>query len=255
MRRTIEDLIILGRAVPEPIKDGRTTVCLGGYSHSLGFVRIYPTKTDMSWKRWDIVRVEVEKDDRDTREESWKIVGSRTEWKSLSQKIEVVGRLSDHNKRRNLVANLSDGCVNDINNNRRSLGIIKPTVLEKYFQKNQQYGRLFQMALPVLGESTKVKRDFPYEPRIKYRCSDCSVERYHDQQVLEWGFYEWLRKHPEESNQVWQIALFNSQEHDIFFFVGNQFRYRSSFMVISILRIRKGPITYPLTPYIKLAKE
>ena len=72
----IDDLIILGRACPEPLKNGRVTVCLGGWSDKFGFVRLYPTRSDIRWKRWDIVRVDVERNPSDTRVESWKIAGS-----------------------------------------------------------------------------------------------------------------------------------------------------------------------------------
>lgn len=244
----IDDLIVLGRAVPEPIKDGRTTVCLGGYSHEIGFVRVYPTRTDMKWHRWDVVRVEVEKDARDTRAESWKIVGSRTEWDSLRSKIHVIGSIEDQSKRRNLVANLADDCVNVINDAKRSLGIVKPSGVKPYFAHNPLYGRLFQMVLPGLGESTKVKRDFHQEPRVKYECTDCKAKNGHDQQILEWGFYEWFRKNPDNIGQVWENAQFNSPNHDLYFFVGNQFRHRASFMVISVIRVEKGPIIPALFP-------
>jgi len=123
-RLVIDDLVILGRAVPEPIKNGRVTVCTGGYSPKLGLIRVYPTKPSTPIRRWDIVRVPVEKDPRDTRTESWKIQGSRSEWERLDEKVEVVGRLKSDD-RPNLVANLTDGCVNEINEARRSLGIVK----------------------------------------------------------------------------------------------------------------------------------
>jgi len=246
--RLINDLIVLGRACPEPIKDGRVTVCLGGYSQTLGFVRIYPTRTDMPWHNWDIVQVEVEKDERDTRTESWKVAGSRTEWESLSSKIRVVGKLP-RSGRRDLVANLKDDCVQCINEVHRSLGIVHPSILNHYFADNPLYGQIFQQVLPGLGESTKVKHDFPVEPRITYRCSACKVKDPHDQQVLEWGFYEWIRKNPDNIHQVWKNAQLDSPDHDIYFLVGNQFKYRTSFMVISILRVPVGPIQSPLMPY------
>lgn len=244
----IDDLIILGRACPEPLKDGRVTVCLGGYSYSLGFVRIYPTRTNMPWKRWDIVRVEVERDERDTRDESWKIVGSRTEWDNLADKIEIVGTVPKA-KRATLVRNLTDSCVQAINANKRSLGIVRPAVIKKYFAENSHYGQLFQLALPGFAETTSVKRDFEYEPRVQYRCEECLNKKPHDQQVLEWGFYEWVRKNPDNKEQVWENALFNSPKHDLYFFVGNQLKYKNSFLVISVLRIPKSStIQKPLTP-------
>jgi hypothetical protein len=241
----IDDLIILGRACPEQIKDGRITVCSGGYSHKLGFVRIYPTRTKMPWRQWDIVRVEVEKDLRDTRVESWKIAGSKSDWENLAEKVEVAGHLPQ-SEWMNLVTNLADGCIQEINDKKRSLGIIKPTVLERFFTHNPHYGVIFQPLLPTLSEKTAVKRDFEFEPRVKYKCQMCKSKKPHNQQILEWGFYEWLRKNPEKKEQVWKNALFDSPKHEIFFFVGNQFMHRRSFIVISVLRVPKGSIQLPL---------
>ena len=252
--RLIDDLIILGRACPEPIKNGRTTVCLGGYSPTVGFMRIYPTRTDMPICRWDIVRVEVEKDDRDTREESWKIAGSKTEWENLSAKVKVVNKFPEK-KRRDLIGNIVDGCVQDINSANRSLGIVKPNIQKRYFASNPLYGQVFQQFLPGFSEPTRVKRDFSVEPRVKYKCSDCKTKNPHDQQVLEWGFYMWIHKNPNNIEQVWKNALFDSSKHDIYFLVGNLFRHRTSFMIISILRLQTGPLQSFLFPFRKWMKE
>ena len=247
----LDDLVILGRACPEPLKDGRVTVCLGGWSDKLGFVRLYPTRPDMKWHRWDVVRVEVERNPRDTREESWKIAGSKDEWETLADKVEIVGRVDSPERRRNLIGNLTDPCVSVINNERRSLGIVKPQILKTYFQDNPHYGKMWQLGLPGLTEldGVEVKRDFPFEPRIRYRCPDCQAAAgYHDQQILEWGFYRWFVRHPEARDQVWENAQFGREDTDIYLFVGNQFAHRSSFIVISVLRVPAGPVRPPLFP-------
>src|SRR5688572_9893335 len=90
----IDDLVVLGRACPEPLKDGRITVCLGGYSFSKGFIRIYPTKVNMDINQWAIIKVEVERDERDTRNESWKIAGSKNDWDNLHRRVKRVGDLA-----------------------------------------------------------------------------------------------------------------------------------------------------------------
>jgi hypothetical protein len=251
----ITDLVILGRACPEPLKDGRVTVCLGGWSHTYGFVRIYPTRPDMKWRNWDIVKVEVERNERDTRAESWKIAGSKGEWDTLAQKVEKVGHLSSGDKRRNMVANLADECVNTINDANRSLGIVKPAeILDTYFAENPEYNQLFQIGLPGMTElgSVKVKRDFPYEPRVRYRCPSCRAKQgYHDQKVLEWGFYEWFRKNPDKKEQVWENAHFGRDDREIYLFVGNQAAHRTSFLIVSVLRVPVGSVPKLLFPLIK----
>jgi len=249
-QRVIDDLIILGRAVPETIRNGRTTICTAGYSPSLGFIRIYPTKHTSPLNRWNIVKVPVERDPRDTRMESWKIQGSKREWSRLNEKIEPVGKFNKKEDQLHLIANLTDCCVKDVNDEKRSLCIVKPAIKECYFCPEENYDPFIQKTLfgPPPPKSKKQYRKFP---KIKYNCSECKMEHYHDQTVLEWGFYEWFRKNPDKIEQVWDNALLDSPDHEIFFFVGNMLRYRNAFLIISILRLPKGPVSVPLIPFKK----
>ena len=206
-----------------------------------------------------MIKLTVERNDRDTRKESWKIVGSKGEGESLADKIEVVRQVESRDERRNIIGNLTDTCVNVINEAKRSLGIIKPAEIRRtYFKENSKYGQLMQMGLPGMTElgSVKVKSDFPDEPRITYRCPDClAVAQKHDQQVLEWGFYEWFRKNPGNEAQVWENAGFGKPNTDIYLLVGNQMAHRTSFMVISVLRVPSGAVNAPLFPYVKVTDE
>lgn len=210
----------------------------------------------MKWKRWDVVRLQAERNERDTRGESWKIVGSRDEWETLVDHVDIVGHVNSPSARRDMIGNLTDSCVESLNEQKRSLGIIKPSeILRTYFADNLLYGQLFQLGLPNMTEldSVLVKRDFPVEPRIRYRCSDCQAKQgYHDQQILEWVFFEWVRKNPDKKEQVWENARFGHEDTDIYLFVGNQLAHRKSFMTISILRVPKGAVATPLFPYKKI---
>ncbi|NJL95269.1 MAG: hypothetical protein HC915_16890 [Anaerolineae bacterium] len=222
----IPDLILLGRACPEPLADGRVTVCAAGWSAEYGFIRLYPTRPDTPMSVWDIIDVEVEKNPQDTRDESWKIAGSKGQWASLADKVEVVGRIEDRAKRRNILGSVASTCVKVVNGAKKSLGIIKPSQIHRtYFSENARYGKLYQLALSQFTDLDKyqVKRDFPEEPRVEYTCPDCqTAQQKHDQQILDWGFYEWFRKNPEEREQVWENAGFLSEKADLYFLVGNQ---------------------------------
>lgn len=235
----INDLIILGRAVPEFLKDGRVTVCLGGYSPTYGYVRIYPTSYKSPIKRWDIVSVEVGKDTRDTRKESYKIVGSNSDYDNLHKKIICLG--SFHKKNRPiLISELATNCVSEINKARNSLGLVKPKIYANYFRHNKKSDEPYNLVMPFIAESVSTKRDFEYEPRVEYKClPDCFASNLHKQQVLEWGFYRWMEKNPDKIDQAWDNVGLNKNNYDVYFFVGNQARYRNSFMVISILRFKK----------------
>jgi len=249
----IDDLVVLGRAVPEQIKNGRVTVCAAGYSETLGFIRIFPTKTIMPLNRWSIVKVPVERDPRDSRIESWKIQGSKSEWDRLSERVQVVGKLHPGD-RLNLVANLVDGCVKDINEAKRSLGIVKANIKKCYFCPEEDFDPTLQATL-FGSPLPSTKKQYHEFPRIQYKCSNCRAKKHHDQTVLEWGFYEWMRKHPENIEQVWENAQIFSPEHDCFFFVGNMRDRRTAFLIISILRLRKGVVSKPLVPFRKWIRE
>lgn len=237
----IDDLIVLGRAVPGEIQNGRRTICIAGYSPTHGFIRIYPTRWDSPLRRWNIIKLPVERPRKpryNGRTESWKIIGSRREWNRLSEKIEVVGKFHRRDQPK-LIEGLVDNCVKDIYDSGRSLGIINPKILDYYFDEQIDFKKFIQQTLDGRFR-VQVKDEYPIEPRIKYTCSVCRVKQgFHDQQVLEWGVYQWIRKNPDKMEQVWENLSFLDPEYEKFFFVGNLFNYPTAFVVISILRFKK----------------
>lgn len=236
----IDDLIVLGRACPDLIKGDRPSVCLAGWSEKHGFIRIYPTHPFSLIKRWNIIRVEVERNPQDSRHESWKIVGSKREWDKLHTRIEVVGVAPKQ------CYGVIDGCVSQINERKDSLGIIAPTSVCGYWQEKEQLTDAEQLFLFQIeqAQNVKTKRDFDFVPRARFRCSGCQSQNPHDQQLLEWGVWRWLEKHPDKKEQVWENLHFGDEEYETFFFVGNQAKYRNSFMVISVLRWKRNPQLY-----------
>jgi hypothetical protein len=239
----IHDLVILGRATPQHLKNGRTTVCLGGWSYEHGFIRIYPTKPRMGLRRWDVIKVEVERNKSDTRQESWKIVQSRDNWDYLENSVTKAGRVKKASAKREIITKNVTSCVAELNNNHISLGLIKPEVIHRaYFGKNAHYGKPVQMALfsTHAKQWAKVKSDYPREPRIRYTCSNCQTKQgFHDSVILEWGFYEWMRKNPDNIEQIWENARFFDDDYDVYFFVGNQQNQRTSYIVINSIPLKK----------------
>jgi len=170
-RIRIDDLIILGQSSPDTMKDGRLSVCTAGYSPTHGFIRLYPTRMDSSFRMWDIVSVPVERNPQDARAESWKIQGSKAEWDSLGDIITVTGSL--HQKRKlSLIDSLLSGCVFDIRDQGRSLGIVKPVDKECYFAQRERFDPYDQMTLDdrVLP---KDKSRYRLRPRAGFSCSNC----------------------------------------------------------------------------------
>ncbi|HZA47465.1 MAG TPA: hypothetical protein VE521_00905 [Nitrososphaera sp.] len=241
----IDDFIVLGNAAPDEMKDFRTTVCYAGFSEKHGMIRLYPVPPTVKMGRWFRVEVPVERNPQDVREESWKIRGSRDEWSQLHKKIKVGEQLKREQQialLRRLEKQYGVDCIQDLNDQRLSLGFIKPKTVEPYYAKRENQDASKQTTL-FGGEPFWTIRNYGYQPRLKYTCQACKlVQGYHDQQILEWGVYEWMRNNPDKLDDVWKNLPFGDPEYETSsLLVGNQARYLNSFLVISIFRFKKTP--------------
>lgn len=237
MTERIDDLIILGRGVPEQISGGRVTVCTAGYSPSRGFVRLYPTRIDSPLKVWSIVSVEVERNPKDSRLESWKFPDSKSGWENINEHMQVIGEYPKHG-RLGLMENIRSKCVADINDARNSLGVIRPVIKRHYLVPNRMHHEAYQPLFEIMEHAqTKTKRDYVAEPRLCYMCGDsCRLKNGHDMQLLDWGCYLWMTKHPGNEQQIWLNMGIGSPDWTHYFLVGNQASHRTSFLVINVIR-------------------
>ncbi len=235
---TIDDFVMLGNAEPDRTSDNRVTVCTAGYSKKHGLVRIYPVPSDANIHRWDISEIQLERNPQDTRNESWKIQGSKSEWNKIKSKINVHGKLKKQEQVQllsQLYKEFGVDCVLDLNDQRRSLGFIKPTDMQHRFEKRKHRDMGIQTTL-FSNKPFLTINDYDFQPRMNYRCVNCKAKQSHDQQILEWGVYEWMRKNPDNMDQVWKNLHLDESGYDITFLVGNLFRYKNSFVIISIFR-------------------
>jgi hypothetical protein len=232
---TIDDLIVLGRAAPEPIDDGRHTVCLGGYSKTHGYIRIYPTQRRMhECRRWNVVSVPVEKSEEDTREESYKIEGSKQDWDELHKKIEKVGRLDKHERIR-LIHNLASDCRASLNEEQRSLGMVEVAdIKDAYLEPTD--GNTTQLDLS--WNKLKGKNEYENKLYINYRCQGCEQKTPHDQHTIEWGVYRNWDKH-ENKEMVKDALKLNEDGYKHYFFIGNLNNRRTAYVIISVIYFKE----------------
>lgn len=240
-KKYFQNLIVLGNAVPDEISGHRITVCTVAYSHECGLIRIYPVPPTAPMKRWNVVSLYLERNPQDNRSESWKIHDSKAKWDTLSDQITVEGKLP-RKKRIELIESLkknhSYGCIEDINDKKLSLGIISPQIIDHRFEERTNKTTTVQSKL-IDTDLFMTINNYPIRPVISYRCPECRVtKQMHNQGVLEWGIYEWLRQYPKNKEQVWENLQLDNPEYDTTFLVGNMNRYRSSFLIISILRYK-----------------
>lgn len=233
--KRIDDLVVLGRAAPEPIQDGRETVCLGGYSETEGYVRLYPTKRRMTeMSRWNIISVPVESDDsHDNRKESYKIAGSKEDWDILHKKVEKIGEL-DKGERIRLVDRLAGDCTAALNENRKSLGIVEPRNFSAELRKNDQRGGIQSQ---LTGGTLKGKNDYKYKLYLNYCCKGCQQESWHNQSTIEWGVYKYWDKNDDHRGVIDALGL-TDDKRKCYFFVGNLNNHRTAYIVISVLRFK-----------------
>ncbi len=228
----VDDLIILGHAVPDQLEDWYTCVCTAGWSPTAGFIRIFPVPLDSGIRQWDVISAELERDHNDGRAESWTIKDVKRHWENIQDLIQTTGKL-EREKRLPLVQRLLVGCVEELDQNRASLGIIEPTQVEGFFKQEEVF---HPKLLRIDGRIVKrPKWTYPTHPRIYYKCSKCLGKSRHDQQLKEWGAYEWMRKAPEELDQFWENIRLYDPKFKQYFFVGDQSHERTSFSVISVL--------------------
>ncbi|WP_436929204.1 hypothetical protein [Halosimplex halobium] len=228
----------MGRAGPELISDGRHTVCLGGWSDSKGFVRIYPTHlyTNQA-KRWNVIKVPAEQDkSHDWRDESWKIQGSKEDWDDLYEKVEEVDRLSREDQIQ-LTKDMPKTCPNKLNDEKKSMGLVEPEEIHNVSLKPVEDPDPIQTDMQ--GHELKSKGSYPQKLYIEYTCSDCHAKGNHNQHCIEWGIFRYWDKNPDNPEGVIDALRLRDDDYKKFFFVGNQKNNPTGFIIISILRWKK----------------
>ena len=236
-----DDLVVLGNAVPDVISDERITVCTAGYSKKRGLVRIYPVPPVSNMKRWNVVEIPLERNSRDNRTESWKIQGSKSDWSGIAKKIRFKHSIDERRQRLSLLEELYNKfgatCIEQLNDRRVSLGLVKPKIISYKLETREDFEKATQLTLDLREPFVTIK-NYPLRPVITYRCSNCTSKGPHEQQVLEWGIYEWLRQHPDEASNVWDNLRMKDAGYYRSFLVGNMALYRTSFVIISMFRLK-----------------
>lgn len=74
---SVDDIVILGNALPDEVRDNRKTVCTTGYSEEPVLIRIYPVPPDVRLTRWALVGLDLERNLRDSRKKAGKLLGQR----------------------------------------------------------------------------------------------------------------------------------------------------------------------------------
>lgn len=245
--QTLEDVVILGRAAPENISGNRLTTCTGAWSENLGFVRLYPCdpETDL-FDRWDVITVDVRRNPKDNRDESWRLASSKQS--SCITKTDEY----DKQQRATLLSHIEDDCVEDIKDKGRSLGIVRPESIEGLeFREWDDDDDTIQTRLFDDRDNWRpeTRDEFGHEIRVEFTCPDCKTKQgHHNKTLLEWGAYLGAKKNDLSSgSELEPFYNLNDDDYKHWIFVGNQNNHRTSFIAINFLWMKDDvPIYKPL---------
>lgn len=249
----LDDFVMLGTTVPEPNSDGRVFVCSAGLSPEYGkLVRIYPLARRNVPKRWGQYRVPLERNPRDSRDESFQIAADRRigAHERINDHFEIVRKQVPHSERVAMLAPYVVGSIREANERskaaktpreRFSLAVIHPESLELTFDHNPDSPDSPQQALfDRGGDPPSGAKRFPLIPRLRFR----DELDWHNLMLRDWGTFEFQRKH---SSEYFRRNLANALHLDqsSSLLVGNFNQHRTSWLVISVLNgIREAPTLF-----------
>ncbi len=275
-----ERIIILAKTYPELSSKYGPLVCVAGVNEYGEWRRLYPIPLriwtddkykDLKFRKWDIIEVEVSRNSppHDKRFESRRV----TNW----EKIKIVGHVKDWGARLAIIKELLDPDIESIVNSGRSLGVVKPTRVLNFFSKPRHRLRdeAEKKVLEKMDEVDSTVTLLEYlnindkhllpevrEPHVKveeipwigykFYCSNPRCKG-HEMMVIDWEAQELFRKYKTVNGPV-RKKLFNElvSKRDLYFIVGNTWKYHRSYMIIGLFYPPKGiRVAKPLIPLFK----
>jgi hypothetical protein len=229
-----DGFVMLGKTKPEERRsDGRTFVCSAGWHPDLGLIRIYPLGVRDAPRRWDVCTVNLQRNPRDTRRESWQLAGNRhgaEHARINTQAFTITGKVP-RQQRPNL---LPDTCYADsiahANDQRRSLALIRPRDAQVTWTRPDSRNPIdvHQLELFAAETGTAPSR----VPRLAFADDDGD----HLLQLRDWGVFELMRRNGEDyASRNTAQALHLGPASALL--VGNLAQHRTAWLVIAVLNI------------------
>lgn len=241
--------VMLGKTVPEQRRsDGRTFVCSAGYHPDLGLARIYPLAMRDAPADWSLVDVQLQRNPKDSRGESWQLAADRTPGRHdviNSAAFRVVGKVARDDRRDVVPERHYVAGIRQANAERRSLALVRPADFEIVWTRPDSTPvDMHQLELITAHDAGATAR-WDRIPRLRFTDGDSQQEE-HFLQVREWGLYELIRKHGAEyAAQDTARALHLTR--DSVLLVGNVNNHRNAWLVIKVLNLHGSQMHLPLT--------
>lgn len=246
-------ILIVTKTYPSISQKYRETVCTAGLllneaEEPQQWIRIYPVRFrnlefDQQYPRWSIIEAEIERNDKDFRNESYRINDGSI------QVIRKIGTHDNWQERKFLIFPFKSFSIQEIKNENKSLGLIKPKKILRYYSKKTErnWSPKQQVVLDQqdLFESSSNLIKIPY--RFYYEFID-EDDRKHKYSIIDWEISQLYLKC--YKNAVQQGLQEPEQEaldkvkkklqddfwvsKDLHFIVGNLKNHKNTFMIIGL---------------------
>lgn len=217
--------IVLGMGAPNRTQDGRAVQCGIVLADEHGLCRIY---ADFGGGMdrvsvWDRVSCLVHVHSGDNRPESWKLDDAT-----------VLGRVDSSAEKRATLEACCLECgdedpIDFLNRERRSVGIVRQAVT----------GIGYGMEVREFDESpdwVMTQRETPQRPYIWWKSH---AGKKHDHQLCAHEAYEWIRKNPSATSQLWSNLRIEDIDYTKWLLLGNTKDKRNVWVVVHVHRLKK----------------
>lgn len=249
------EILITVKTTPNPSATYGETVCVAGIRTDTGhpgWTRLYPINFrqldgDRSFKKYDLIRVPVRPQSKETRYESWR---------PSNQDIEVIGHLDDWRRRGRIVHPYIGGSTCEFveaataDPTAQSLALIRPVDVGDFrIAPHPGWTKKENAVLEQWANQGKLfgddKRPALQAPRFigkyKYRCEHTACNG-HEQSLIDWEFtafqYNQLRGMSDsDAIKTIHAKFFDqicSDDRDTCFYIGNQAKRRQTFSILGL---------------------
>lgn len=245
----VERILIWGKTYPELSKTYGETVCTAGCREDGTPIRLYPVPLRYlpafgRYSLYNWIEVNVERNQKDARPESYKVVGLPR----------VVGKLDTARnweaRRECLFKNPAwhYGCIAELKAKQRvaktSLGIIKVKEVEAIWiekrpadelRKHRQQMAALKGRLRLFDEPEMRDLDpQEFKVHIRWRCADAGCPGGHTAGIMDWGLAQLGRKGGPDAAVARMRELADLSKHDLHLLVGNFTKHQGNFGIIGM---------------------
>ncbi|MBD2207294.1 hypothetical protein H6G33_07615 [Calothrix sp. FACHB-1219] len=251
-------ILIATKTYPAISRKYKETVCTAGVllddlEQPLQWIRIYPIRfryleTDRRYPRWSIISAEIERNEKDYREESFRI---------NDESIEIVRKIGTNDnwaERKSLILPLEFSSISDIKQQGKSLGIIKPQKINRYYDKKTEREwsprqQAIQDQLDLFEPSVELEK-IPYQFFYDFVAQD---GKRHKCSINDWEIMQ-LYRNCRNNSQASTLELKEQEalekvrqklvddflnKKDLYFIVGNLKNHKNAFMIIGLFYPQK----------------